>query len=86
MAKAVVQIAWLVTFQTLTIHRVMLVVLAHTAMKFFKRLMLLVKHVLRVHIRLPKVYLLRPIAFVANQVRSARQLVKPTVMDVKIVH
>jgi hypothetical protein len=38
------------------------------------------------HIRLPKVYLLRPIAFVANQVRSARQLVKPTVMDVKIVH
>ena len=54
MAKAVVQTAWLVTFQTLTIHRVMLVVLAHTAIKFFKRLVLLAKHVLRVPIRLPK--------------------------------
>ena len=54
MAKAVVSIARLVTFQTLTIHRVMLVVLAHTAIKFFKRLLLLAKPVLRVPIRPPK--------------------------------
>jgi len=54
MAKAVVSIARLVTFQTLTIHRVMLVVLAHTAIKFFKRLVLLAKPVLRVPIRPPK--------------------------------
>ena len=54
MAKAVVSIARLVTFQTLTIHRVMLVVLAHTAIKFFKRLMCPANPVLRVPIRPPK--------------------------------
>ena len=54
MVKAVVSIARLVTIQIVTIRRVLLVVLAHMAIKFFKLLMLLAKHVLRVPIRPPK--------------------------------
>ena len=60
MVKAVVQIVRLVTIRTLTIHRVLLVVLAHTAIKFFKLLVLLAKHVLRVRIRPPRVYPVLP--------------------------
>ena len=55
MVKAVVQIARLGTIQNTTIHRVLLVVLAHLAMKFFKRLMLLAKHAHQGPIRPPKV-------------------------------
>ena len=54
MAKPVVYIARLVTFQTLTIHRVKLVLLAHTVIKCFKRPMLLAKHARQARIRPPK--------------------------------
>ena len=50
------------------IHRVMLVVLAHTAMKIFKRLMLLAKHVHRVPIRPPREYRVLPGATIVPRV------------------
>ena len=54
MAKPVVYIARLVTFRTLTIHRVKLVSLAHTVIKCFKLPMLLAKHARQARIRPPK--------------------------------
>ena len=62
MVKAVVQIVRLVTtrIQTVTIHRALLVQRGNTAIKFFKLLVLLAKHVLRVRIRPPRVYPVLP--------------------------
>jgi hypothetical protein len=55
MAKAVVQIAPLVTIQTTTIHRALLVWRDNTVIKCFKHPTRLAKHVLRAPIRPPKV-------------------------------
>ena len=50
MVKAVVQIVRLVIIQTVPIHRVLLVVLVHTVIKFFKLPLLLAKHAHRARI------------------------------------
>jgi hypothetical protein len=55
MGKAVVSIARLVTIHTMTIRRVLLVVLAHTAIKFFNLRMFRANHARRGPIRPPKV-------------------------------
>ena len=55
MAKADVPIARLVTIQTVTIHRALLVQKGNTVTKCFKLRMLLAKHARRVPIRPPKV-------------------------------
>ena len=54
MEKAVVSIARLVTIQMVTIRRVLLVVLAHTAIKFFSIRMSRAKHARRARIPRPK--------------------------------
>jgi len=71
------------------IHRVLLVVLAHTAMKFFRHLVLLVKHVHRVPIRPPRVYPVFPNATIvprANIQRKQEIPWKANATTVKQIH
>jgi hypothetical protein len=85
MGKVVVSIAWLVTIHMMTIRPVLLVVLAHTAIKFFNLRMSRAKHACRAGTPRRKVSLVRTIATNARRERKTHTKVPLWVTIVQIV-